>query len=228
MAEIDRQFEVRQLLKAYRKGLISDELFAEQMREIDGGAAVCTPSPARVYSLRRRTFSTERDLIVRFLDEFRAGESFGGEIFHLWCKASRDPALRGGLRVVAEREASHGRLLEARLSELGGRCEVSLPESLRDAARARLSARDVSDLDKIRDLTRRLPDVDAAVEPIRNVIAQIEQDHETRTLLALLIDEETSTLRWLHAMERQLAGAERTAASAPARPEHGNGSACPS
>ncbi len=30
----DRDFEVRQLLRAYRKGLISDELFEEQMKEL--------------------------------------------------------------------------------------------------------------------------------------------------------------------------------------------------
>jgi quercetin dioxygenase-like cupin family protein len=34
-----KDFEVQQLLKAYRKGLISDELFAKQMTELgDGGA----------------------------------------------------------------------------------------------------------------------------------------------------------------------------------------------
>jgi quercetin dioxygenase-like cupin family protein len=31
-----RDFEVQQVLKAYRKGLISDELFEEQMKELDG------------------------------------------------------------------------------------------------------------------------------------------------------------------------------------------------
>jgi quercetin dioxygenase-like cupin family protein len=35
-----KDFEVQQLLKAYRKGLISDELFEKQMMELaDGGAA---------------------------------------------------------------------------------------------------------------------------------------------------------------------------------------------
>lgn len=32
-----RDFEVQQLLKAYRKGLISDELFEEQMKELGKG-----------------------------------------------------------------------------------------------------------------------------------------------------------------------------------------------
>ena len=33
-------FEARQLLKAYRKGLITDELFEAQMRELQGVARV--------------------------------------------------------------------------------------------------------------------------------------------------------------------------------------------
>ena len=42
-----RDFEVQQLLKAYRKGLISDELFAEQMKDVtqsNGGLAYCCPN----------------------------------------------------------------------------------------------------------------------------------------------------------------------------------------
>ncbi|GEM_PF-2315901 len=34
----NKDFEVRQLLKAYRKGLISDELFEQQMMELAGGS----------------------------------------------------------------------------------------------------------------------------------------------------------------------------------------------
>jgi hypothetical protein len=221
MSDVNRQFEVRQLLKAYRKGLISDELFEEQMREIEGGAlANGAAAPAKTYRLRKRVYTSERDLLARFLDEFRAGETFGGETFALWCRTTSDAALRGGLRVVAEREARHGRLLADRLAEIGGRCEVTLPEEFRQAACARLSSREISDLDKIRDLTRRLPDVEAAVKPIRDVIDQIESDCETKTLLELLIDEEVSTLRWLHAEEKRLAGAAPAdSPSAGARPQ---------
>jgi hypothetical protein len=228
MAEPSRQFEVRQLLKAYRKGLISDELFEEQMREISGGDSPAVEvAPGKTYRLRKRVFHSERELLVRFLDEFRAGEAFGGETFALWCQATSDPALRGGLRVVAEREARHGRLLADRLAEIGGRPEVTLPEEFRQAACARLASREIPDLDKIRDLTRRLPDVDAAVQPIRDVIDQIAVDCETRTLLGLLVDEEASTLRWLHAEEKRLAGGAPGEAARAAGDRGGNGAAHP-
>src|SRR5437867_13321456 len=45
-----KDFEVQQLLKAYRKGLISDELFAAQMQEL--GAAKAGLEVANVLALR--------------------------------------------------------------------------------------------------------------------------------------------------------------------------------
>ncbi len=46
-------FEVRQLLKAYRKGLISDELFAEQMKDLNG---------ARRYAYNGTSHATESEI----------------------------------------------------------------------------------------------------------------------------------------------------------------------
>jgi quercetin dioxygenase-like cupin family protein len=46
----NKDFEVRQLLKAYRKGIISEELFAEQMDQlVGGGHGTAVPN---VYSYR--------------------------------------------------------------------------------------------------------------------------------------------------------------------------------
>ncbi len=204
MAEVTRQFEVRQLLRAYRKGLISDDLFEEQMHELDQGVAAPPPAPARVYRLRDQALTNERELVVRFLDEFRAAEALGSESFSLWCAATPDPVLRGTLRVLAEREASHARILAARLAELGVRPEATLPAQFRDAARATLGSRETADLDKLRDLTRRLPDVEAAVQPIRDVIAQIDEDTDTRALLEAVLEDEAATLRCLHGLEKRL------------------------
>jgi hypothetical protein len=208
MAEVDSDFERRQLLKAYRRGLISDELFAEQMAEIGrsnggggpSGSAGRAPAPSRIYRLRDRTYASERAMLVDFLDEFRAAETFGGVVLSLWTEVAKDVEIRGGLRVVCEREAMHGRALAKRLTELGGRPQKSLPEKLREAARARLGARDVSDADKVADLARHLGDVDSAVAPIREVIDQIEEDRETRTLLEAIVEDEASTVRWFLAM----------------------------
>jgi len=211
MAEVDRGFELRQLLRAYRRGLISDEVLEEQLHEIgavgNGAAAPIghAAEPAKVYRVRERTFAAERDMILHFLDEFRAGETFGGEVFALWYSVCRDPRIRGGLQVVREREAMHGKLLAARIATLGGRSQAALPEKFQAAARARLGSAEISDADKIADFVRRLPDAEAAVAPIRAVIAQIEQDCESRALLENVLEDELSTVRWFHAVSHPAA-----------------------
>lgn len=211
MAEVDRGFELRQLLRAYRRGLISDEVLEEQLHEIGvvGNAAAApnghAPEPAKVYRVRERTFATERDMVLHFLDEFRAGETFGGEVFALWYSVCRDPRIRGGLQVVREREAMHGKLLAARIAALGGHSQAALPEKFQTAARARLGSAEISDADKIADFVRRLPDAEAAVAPIRAVIAQIEQDCESRALLENVLEDELSTVRWFHAVNQPAA-----------------------
>ena len=220
MTATDRKFELRQLLKAYRKGLISDELFEEQMQELQlGEGSIPPPAPARTYRVRDKTFSSERDMLVYFLDEFRAGEAFGGVIFSLWIEVAKDPVIRGGLRAVCEREAMHGRLLAARLSELGAEPSASVPEAFRDAARTRLGSSEVSDLDKVADFLRQIPDGEAAVQPIRDVIDQVEEDLETCSLLQAILEDELATIRWAHELGRQLGlelnGAANPAASGP-------------
>ena len=210
MPDTDKQFELRQLLKAYRKGLISDEIFEDQMREIQLGertgqsAHAPPPPPARTYQVREKTFTSEREMLVHFLDEFRAGEAFGGVVFSLWTDVAKDPAIRGGLRAVCEREAMHGRVLAARLTEIGAQPTASLPESFREAARARLGSAHVSDTDKVSDFLQRIPDEEAAITPIREVIGQIEDDIETRALLEAILEDELATIRWFHATGQTL------------------------
>jgi len=204
MPEVTSGFELRQLLKAYRKGLISDEIFEEQLRELrlDGPASSTSEPPRKVYRVRDRTFASEREMLLHFLDEFRAGETFGGEVFGLWSAVASDPRVRGGIEVVREREAMHGRLLGARVTALGGQARASLPEKFQLAARARLASRDVSDAEKVADFVRRLPDVEGAVAPIRQVIRQIEDDLETRALLENVLEDEVATVRWFHSLAK--------------------------
>jgi hypothetical protein len=209
MAEVTSDFQLRQLLRAYRRGLISDALFEDQLREIDGDGAAgsgaagdavgrASAAPARIYRVRDKSFASEHEMVLHFLDQFRAGETFGGEVFALWYAVSQNPAVRGGLQVVREREAMHGRLLASRMAALGGKCDASLPEKFQSASRARLGSPAVSDADKLADFVRRLPDAEAAVAPIRAVIEQIEHDVETRALLASIAEDEMATVRWFH------------------------------
>ncbi len=229
MAQTSRQFELRQLLKAYRKGLISDELFEEQLREVDerdplgaeSDEAVAAPEPARVWTCGSRQFETEHAMVVHFLDEFRAGEAFGAEAFALWADASSDPCLRGGLRTVCGREDAHARLLAARLAELGATPKVELPAHFREATRTRLRSREIADSEKVRDFLARLPEGAEALRPITVVLEQIERDVETRALLEEIVVDEAATIRWFEESAVRL-GVTRSSATAGA-----NGHAAP-
>ena len=59
MPDTDKQFELRQLLKAYRKGLISDEMFEEQMREIQVGETGTTSAPPTAPTRTPTTYATK-------------------------------------------------------------------------------------------------------------------------------------------------------------------------
>ena len=52
-----KEFEAQQLLKAYRKGLISDELFEEQMRELGQSPRTNGLDIENVFSHRNETFA---------------------------------------------------------------------------------------------------------------------------------------------------------------------------
>ena len=204
MSTVDRNFELRQLLKAYRKGLISDEIFEEQLRDLESGeSGETSPSsaptpPARQWHSQGKLFSSEQSLLRHFLDELRAGESFGGEIFQRWQEVASHPGLRGTLRAISGREAMHGRILAARLREIGGTETACLPASFAEATQERLASTRISDVEKLREVLSRLPNAEAATAPLREVIDQIEDDLESRLLLELIVADEASTIDCLH------------------------------
>jgi hypothetical protein len=201
MSTVDRNFELRQLLKAYRKGLISDEVFEEQLCDLESGGPPepgSPETPARQWHSQGKSFPSEQALLQHFLDELRAGESFGGEIFQRWQEVASHPGLRGTLRAISGREAMHGRILADRLREIGGTETACLPVSFAEATQARLASARISDGEKLREVLSRLPNAEAATAPLREVIDQIEDDLESRLLLELIVADEASTIDCLH------------------------------
>ena len=61
----------------------------------------------------------ERDWVIRFLDDLHAAEAASAEVLAAWIAVCALDGLRGGLRVIAEREAAHAELLAERLGEMG-------------------------------------------------------------------------------------------------------------
>jgi bacterioferritin (cytochrome b1) len=181
-------FEVRQLLKAYRKGLISDELFAEQMKDLNG---------ARQYAYNGTRHATEREMIMHLLDEFRCGENFASEYLNRWVEVSDQECVKGGLRTVQQRETFHAQLLEARLRELGGIPQCTVPAERREKELQFYASAEKKDLEKLQSVAARLKDPAQALKPITDVIDQIQEDQQSKELLRTLIDDEMSSIKWL-------------------------------
>ncbi len=164
-------FETEQLLKAYRKGLISDELFEQQVKEIDG---------RRNYIYDGKSHSTEREMIIHLLDEFRCGENFASEYLNRWIEVSDQACVKGGLRA------------ERREKEL-----------------AFYASTEAKDADKLGSIMTRLKDKDlaAVLKPLTDAIGQIQEDQQSKELLRSLIDDEMSSGKWLMEVHKMLSGA---------------------
>jgi len=181
-------FEVRQLLKAYRKGLISDELFAEQMKDLNG---------ARQYAYNGTSHATEGEMIMHLLDEFRCGENFASEYLNRWIAVSDQECVKGGLRTVQQRETFHAQLLEARLRELGGVPQCTVPVERREKELQFYASAEKKDLEKLQSIAARIKDPAQVLKPITDVIDQIQDDQQSKELLRTLIDDEMSSIKWL-------------------------------
>ena len=184
-------FEARQLLKAYRKGLISDDLFEEQMQELGEG------NTSEGYMYNGTCHATEKEMVMALLDEFRCGENFAAEYLNRWVEVSDQECVKGGLRVVQQREAYHADILEARLGELGGDPQCTVPTERRDKELPYFADANKTDLEKLQSIAAQLSDPAAALKPLTDAIAQIQDDQHSRELLSSLVDDEMSSVKWL-------------------------------
>ena len=182
-------FEARQLLKAYRKGLITDELFEAQMRELQNGAGQ--------YTVNGKSHASEKEMIVALLDEYRCAENFASEYLHCWNEVSTEECVKGGVRVIQRREAYHAKLLEDRLRELGGSPHCTPTAAQRHKEMAVYAAKDKTDAEKLQYVAEQLTDVPKALSFITNVIDQIQEDQQTKELLRSLVQDEMSSVQWL-------------------------------
>ena len=183
-------FEMKQLLKAYRKGLISDDLFEQQMSEVKNGSG-------QGYTYNGKTHATEREKIMHLLDEARCAENFAAEYFNRWIEVSDQECVRGGIRMVQQRENFHAQILEARLRELGGTPQCTVPQERRDKELPFYASAEKKDLEKLQAIASRITDPAAILKPITDVIAQIKEDQQSKELLKSFVDDEMSSVKWL-------------------------------
>ena len=196
-------FEVKQLLKAYRKGIISDDLFEAQMRELQNGEAK--------YVFNGKAHASEREMLMHFLDEYRCAENFASEYLNCWSEVSDQACVKGGLRAIQQREAYHAQLLEARLRELGGAPQCTVPTQQREKEMALYASKDKKDVEKLQYVASQIPDLPKALKFITDVIDQIQEDQQSKELLRSLVQDEMSSGQWLLEANQLLNGAKAAA-----------------
>ena len=206
MATATQDFETKQLLKAYRKGLISDELFAAQMREIQG-----SNNGTGKYMYGGKAHATEREMIMHLLDEYRCAENFAAEYLGCWNDTSDQDCVKGGLRVIQRREAYHAQLLEERLRELGGVPQCTVSSEQRNKEMGVYAAKDKTDAEKLQHVAGQIQDLPKVLSFITDVIDQIQEDQQSKELLRSLVQDEMSSAQWLLEAHELMGGTKAAA-----------------
>ena len=178
-----------------------EETLAQVVRQQEAICAELVGMRERVDALSERRSAPargtpERSELLRFLDRFRAGEALGAATTRAWIEVSEVACVKGGLHVVAEREAMHARLLEECIRAHGGTPRYELPESVCNEAMRRISDRTRGDAAKVLEFVQRTGEAEKALEPIYKMADRLDGDPETQALLRTIAQDERSTLEF--------------------------------
>jgi len=189
-----RDFEFKQLLRAYRAGIITEQTFEAEMAALEqGSSANGAGTGFRAFG---KTYKSERDAIVSFLDKGHAAEANGALTFGNWVKVCTTDCIRSGLRMIAEREDYHARIFENRLRELGAEARAKVSkESLKIKECA--SDPNMTDTAKLLQFDAALGNPDELIRPLFDFANSIKEDLETKEALKLFAEDELSTTKWL-------------------------------
>jgi hypothetical protein len=191
---MNRDFEFKQLLRAYRAGIINEATFEKELSDLEHGGA--HGDGGRGFEALGKTYGNEREAVVALLDRFRAGETGGQMAFSGWENQVGTDCIRSGIRIIAEREGYHARIFERRLADLGAECKAGLTDFSRQVT-AKLSDSKMSDNDKLIYVTSLAPDPEAFWKPVSEVVDRIKDDQESKELFKLYIQDELSSGKWL-------------------------------
>jgi hypothetical protein len=211
---VNRDFEIRQLLRAYRSGLMSESAFDEEMTRLEHEASEPGQRSVPGFEALGRAYRSEREAVISFLDELHATQMDSAIGFAKWAAVCRTKGLRTGLIMVAEREAYHARIIERRVHELGGELHATTTEHGGKLAEL-LANGEISELEKLLALTSLIQEPQQAVVPILTFASALNRDGETKQALRLLAEDELSSATWLH----DICAALSTAQPAGERPK---------
>ncbi|HEX3408771.1 MAG TPA: hypothetical protein VHS07_00740 [Candidatus Binataceae bacterium] len=191
---MSRDFEFRQLLRALRAGIISEKTFEAEMAALEQGRAANGATDG--FRAFGKSYKSERDAIVSFLDKGRAAEANGALTFGNWAKVCTTDCIRSGLRMIAEREDYHARIFENRLRELGAESRAKVSEEGRKIMEC-ASDPNMADTAKLLQFDAALGNPEELIRPIFELADRIKEDLETKEALKLFAEDELSTAKWL-------------------------------
>lgn len=189
-----KDFEFRQLLRAYRAGLITEETFEAEMATLDNSNGHA--GQPKGFEAFGKSYRSERDAIVSFLDKVQAAESNAGVAFGNWAKVCTTDCIRSGIKMIAERESYHGRVFNQRIRELGAEPRATVSEESKKFAACAADAA-MSDCDKLLTVASAISNPEAVIQPILDFANLITEDQETKEALRLFAEDELSSTRWL-------------------------------
>jgi hypothetical protein len=193
---MNKNFEFKQLLRAFRTGIIDEATFESEMKALENGAhANGNGASAGSFTAFGKSYASESEAVLKFLETVSAAETNGGDTVRAWLGVCTTDCIRGGLKMVAERESYHGRTFAARLAELGGMM------ANRDTAEFRknlayLRDTKISDLAKLKRGAERFPNPDETIRPLFEFAASLKEDLQTKEMVQLFAEDELSTLKW--------------------------------
>jgi hypothetical protein len=152
-----------------------------------------------------KEFASEREAVIGLMNGIQVAEACAGVAIANWIRTCKVPELRGGLRIIAEREAFHGRVFQERVRELGGECTSALDPFSAESERI-LNDPQLSDLEKLTNLVERNGDPDTLLRPVLDFADSLVEDVESKEALRLYYQDEISSGTWLRAMCGKLAG----------------------
>jgi hypothetical protein len=194
---MNRDFEFKQILRAYRSGVITAGTFESELSALESGSSASSNGAAGGFCALGRTYANEREAVAAMLDRFRAGEANGEIAFNNWAKMVSTECIRSGVRMIAEREGYHARIFERRMKDLGLECKAVASAEGRRITEC-LSDAKLSDNQKLLRLNALAPDPDAFFKPVCEFVENIKDDQETKELFKLYVQDELSSAKWLN------------------------------
>jgi hypothetical protein len=150
-----------------------------------------------------KEFTNEREAVIGLMNSVQVAEACAGVAIANWIESCAIPELRGGLRIIAEREAFHGRVFQQRIRDLGGECATEL-DPFSAATEAVIVDPGLSDLEKLTELVERNGDAETLLAPVLTFADSLVDDVESKEALRLYYADEISSGNWFRDMCHRL------------------------